>query len=47
MNDRAAGRFMWQSTPGYVGEYNLVFVRTLKSGRRETLQVKVRFGPRW
>ena len=45
--DRAAGRFMWQSTPGYLGEYNLVFVRTLKSGRRETLQVKVRFGPRW
>jgi hypothetical protein len=38
---------MWQSTPGYLGEYNLVFVRTLKSGRRETLQVKVRFGPRW
>ena len=44
---RAAGRFMWQSTPGYVGEYNLVFVWTLKSGRRETLQVKVRFGTRW
>ncbi len=44
---RAAGRFMWQSTPGYVGEYNLVFVWTLKSGCRETLQVKVRFGTRW
>ncbi len=44
--DSAAGRFMWQSTPGYHGEYHLVFVRTLKGGRRETLQVKIRFAPR-
>jgi len=42
LND-ATGRFTWQTVPGYLGDYHLVFVRTLTTGRREVLPVTVRF----
>jgi hypothetical protein len=44
--DGVAGRFTWQSVPGYMGDYDLVFVRTVPGGRREVLPVTVTFTPR-
>jgi hypothetical protein len=44
--DAVAGRFTWQTVPGYLGDYELVFVRRLEGGRREVLPVTISFIPR-
>ena len=41
--DPMAGRFTWQTVPGYLGDYELMFVRRLENGRREVLPVTVSF----
>ncbi|HUR22200.1 MAG TPA: hypothetical protein VMZ90_15395, partial [Vicinamibacterales bacterium] len=41
--DSMRGRFTWQTVPGYLGDYELMFVRRLEGGRREVLPVTISF----
>jgi hypothetical protein len=43
--DAASGIFYWQPGPGFIGSYDLLFVRTACSGERERIRVRVRVGP--
>jgi hypothetical protein len=43
--DRKLGQFFWQPGAGFVGTYNLVFVR-VSGGARERIPVEVRISPR-
>ena len=43
--DRKLGQFFWQPGAGFVGTYNLVFVRA-SGGARERIPVEVRISPR-
>lgn len=42
----ASGRFYWQTTPGFIGSYRFVFVRTACDGTRERIPVTIRIQPR-
>ena len=42
----AAGRFYWQPGAGFVGAYQLLFVKTACDGTRTRIPVDVRIGPR-
>ena len=42
----AAGRFYWQTTPGFIGSYRFVFVRTACDGTRDRIPVTIRIEPR-
>ena len=42
----AAGRFYWQTAPGFIGRYRLVFVRTACDGSRERIPVTVVIMPK-
>jgi hypothetical protein len=42
----AAGRFYWQTTPGFLGTYRFVFVRTACDGTRERIPVTITISPR-
>jgi putative Ig domain-containing protein len=39
--DRTTGRFAWQPGPGFMGSYELLFVRTSCDGTRERIPVRV------
>ena len=42
----ATGRFYWQTAPGFIGSYRLVFVRTGCDGRRERIPVTITIQPK-
>lgn len=42
----ASGRFYWQTTPGFIGNYRIVFVRTACDGTRERIPVVIRIAPK-
>ncbi len=44
--DRHRGVFAWQPGVGYVGSYELVFIRTAADGSRERIPVRVVLEPR-
>ena len=45
--DAAAGTFRWQPGAGFVGSYQLVFVRTLPGGSQSRIPVRVRIVPKF
>ena len=45
--DAAAGIFKWQPGAGFVGSYQLVFVRTLPGGSQSSIPVRVRIVPKF
>ena len=40
--DKEKGIFSWQPGPGFIGEYNLVFIKIDDFGMQKRIQVKVR-----
>jgi len=44
--DRARGVFAWQPGPGYIGEYELLFIKTDANGRSERIPVRMVLEPR-
>jgi hypothetical protein len=44
--DPARGAFYWQPGLGYVGDYDLLFVRTGTDGTKERIPVRVTLQPR-
>ena len=45
--DGKAGRFFWQTVAGYIGDYDLLFVRQNSGGTRERVPVRVTFEPKF
>jgi hypothetical protein len=44
--DTVNGVFYWQPGPGFIGEYNLVFIKTDKFGIDRKIMVKIRIRPK-
>jgi hypothetical protein len=42
----STGRFAWQTVPGHLGDYDLLFVRSKPGGERDVLPVRVTIEPR-
>jgi hypothetical protein len=45
--DKQTGNFKWQPGPGFVGTYELVFIRTLSSGYKTKIPVTVTIAPKF
>jgi len=44
--DRSTGTFTWQPGPGFVGSYELVFLRTGSAGIQTRIPVNVKISPK-
>ncbi|GAG10996.1 unnamed protein product, partial [marine sediment metagenome] len=45
--DRAKGIFYWQPGPGFIGEYDLVFIKQDEFGMQKRINVKIRVRPKF
>jgi hypothetical protein len=45
--DRSTGVFTWQPGPGFLGEYEFVFIRESSTGSQEKIRVRVLIHPRF
>ncbi len=45
--DTAKGIFYWQPGPGFIGVYDLVFIKEDEFGMLRKIQVKVKIGPKF
>jgi len=41
------GKFYWQPGPGFIGEYDLIFIKTDKFGMQRKIQLKVKIRPKF
>lgn len=45
--DTAKGIFYWQPGPGFIGKYDLVFIKTDEFGMLRKIQVKIKISPKF